>query len=170
MGINYIHGFSSFFILSQQVKADENIRSIKAAGNKKGADLEGAIDQCLDAAAHEFDYGAQKTLLKAASFGKLSCEEYSADKFVDMIRILRVLNAIRHSSVGVPLTFEQYSKLEAEVVVDRLINRHEHLLALRICEYLQMPLHKVIILFLSSSHFFNVFVWCRFSSIGHAQR
>ena len=134
----------------QSVQADQNIRSIKAAGSngKKGgaSNLESAIDQCLDAAAHEFDYRAQKSLLQAASFGKLSCEEYPADKFVDTIRVLRVLNAVRHFSVGVPLTFEQYTKLEAEVVVDRLINRHEHLLALRICNYLQMPLHKVCLL------------------------
>jgi hypothetical protein len=43
-----------------------------------------------------------------------------------MCRILRVLNAVRHPEVGIPLTFDQYHKLEAEVLVDRLINRHSN--------------------------------------------
>jgi len=33
-------------------------------------------------------------------------------------------NAIRHYDIGVPLTIGQYRRLEAEVLVDRLINRH----------------------------------------------
>lgn len=78
------------------VKADENMRAIKEAGDEE---LEAAIDQCLEAAAHEFNYSQQRILLKAASFGKLFCDEYKADHFVDVCRILRVLNAVRHYEV-----------------------------------------------------------------------
>jgi hypothetical protein len=41
-----------------------------------------------------------------------------------MCRILRVLNAVRHPDIGIPITYGQYCKLEADVLVDRLINRH----------------------------------------------
>eukprot|EP00823_Brevimastigomonas_motovehiculus_P004940 TRINITY_DN3388_c0_g1_i1.p1 TRINITY_DN3388_c0_g1~~TRINITY_DN3388_c0_g1_i1.p1 ORF type:complete len:857 (+),score=223.08 TRINITY_DN3388_c0_g1_i1:107-2677(+) len=124
----------------KQPKADENIRVIK-----ERKELPNAIDECLNAAAHEFDFKSQKSLLKSAAFGKLFADSYRSDTFVDMCRILRVLNAVRHIEVGIPLTYEQFLKLDAEVLVDRLINRHHHLLALRICKYLRMPQDKVLV-------------------------
>ena len=43
------------------------------------------------------------------------------------------------------LTYEQYERLTETVVVDRLINRHHHYLALKICEYISMSSDKVLI-------------------------
>ena len=107
--------------------------------------LRSAIDACLTAAAHEFSPPTQQQLLKAAAYGKLFASHYPADKFVDMCRILRVLNAIRHPSIGIPLTYTQYLALEADCIIDRLTARHEYLLAIRVCQYLKMEVDRVIV-------------------------
>jgi hypothetical protein len=124
-----------------QARADDNLREL---GGDPGQ-MKTAIEQCLHAAAHEVEYEVQRSLLKAASYGKLVCPQYKADKFVDMCRILRVLNAVRNPAVGMPLTHAQFIKLEAEVLVDRLVNRHQHLLAMRICEYMRIHPERVLV-------------------------
>jgi vacuolar protein sorting-associated protein 16 len=82
-------------------KADEDIRLIKSQ-------LSEAVDGCIAAAGYEWDPYWQKQLLKAASFGKAFLELYNSDDFVDMCRILRVLNAIRDYKVGLPISYAQY--------------------------------------------------------------
>lgn len=135
----------------KSVRADENMQKILSAGGGSGGgsefgELEQAIDSVLDAAAQELNPEAQRVLLEAASFGKLSCAaSYPADKFPDMCRILRVLNAVRQQDVGIPLTYAQFLRLEVDVLIDRLVNRHEHLLALRICQYLRVHPERVLI-------------------------
>ncbi|KAL1915507.1 uncharacterized protein VTP21DRAFT_6631 [Calcarisporiella thermophila] len=119
-------------------KADENIRIIRT-------ELSEAVDACIEAAGHEFSHHYQKALLKAASFGKSFLEFYNADRFVNMCQTLRVLNAVRYYEVGIPLTYAQYTRLTPEVLIDRLVNRHHHLLAVRICEYLKMKTDRVLI-------------------------
>jgi len=127
--------------------ADDSLRALAAGDGTSGGSnaLKTAIDQCLQAAAFEFDFEVQRSLLKAASFGKLVCPAFKADKFVDMCRVLRVLNAVRSPDVGMPLTHAQFVALEAETLVDRLVNRHAHLLALRICEYLRIHPERVLV-------------------------
>ncbi|RUS17640.1 Vps16, N-terminal region-domain-containing protein, partial [Endogone sp. FLAS-F59071] len=119
-------------------KADENIRSIKA-------DLVGAVDACIDAAGHEFSHYYQRALLKAASFGKCFLEHYNADRFVNMCQTLRVANAVRYYEVGIPITVTQYMNLTPERLVDRLIIRHQHLLAVRVADYLRMRTDRILI-------------------------
>ena len=51
-------------------------------------------------------------------------------------RSLRVLNALRSSEVGLPLTHTQVEALTMPVLVSRLVNARRHLLALRIAEML----------------------------------
>lgn len=112
----------------------------------------------------------QTELLKAASYGKAFCDYYIPDKFVDMCKLLRVLNAVRHRDIGIPITYRQlrttlflffvipfvhsldlvffsrrYEMLTIEVLVDRLINRSQHLLALRVCEYMDLTPDKVLV-------------------------
>eukprot|EP01102_Stenamoeba_stenopodia_P011451 TRINITY_DN351_c0_g1_i4.p1 TRINITY_DN351_c0_g1~~TRINITY_DN351_c0_g1_i4.p1 ORF type:complete len:422 (+),score=90.51 TRINITY_DN351_c0_g1_i4:115-1380(+) len=53
-------------------KADENIRSIKN-------ELAEAVDECITAAGHEFNGHLQKSLLKAASFGKCFLDNYDPE-------------------------------------------------------------------------------------------
>lgn len=119
-------------------KADENIQRIRSS-------LPAAVDTCIKAAGHEFDGYWQKRLLKAASFGKSVLELYNSDEFVEMTEKLRVLSAVREYKIGLPLSYAQYLRLTPEGLVERLINRHEYLLAIRVSEYLQIPADKIYV-------------------------
>ncbi|KAG9321964.1 hypothetical protein KVV02_002847 [Mortierella alpina] len=119
-------------------KADENIRSIRL-------ELSEAVEACIEAAGHEISQQYQRSLLKAASFGKCFLEIHNADSFVEMCKVLRVLNAVRYYEIGIPLTYVQYQRLTPEALIDRLISRHQYLLAIRICEYLKMRTDRILI-------------------------
>lgn len=47
-------------------QADENLRLIRSS-------LLEAVEACIDAAGHEFDVSRQRTLLRAASYGRAFC-------------------------------------------------------------------------------------------------
>ena len=119
-------------------KADDNIQMIRPS-------LDEAVDTCVRAAGHEYSINWQKQLLKAASFGKSVLDLYNSDEFVEMTETLRVLNAVRFYEVGLPLSYDQYIRLTPEKLIERLINRHEYLLALRISEYLHLPTDKIYV-------------------------
>ncbi|KAK2748113.1 hypothetical protein FQN57_001236 [Myotisia sp. PD_48] len=116
--------------------ADENIQRIRT-------NLVEAVDTCVKAAGYEFNSYWQKQLLKAASFGKSILDLYSSDEFVEMCESLRVLNAVRDYRIGLPISYQQYVQLTPEKLIERLINRHEYLLAIRVSEYLRLPVNKV---------------------------
>ncbi|CAN1255448.1 Protein VACUOLELESS1 [Linum perenne] len=116
----------------RSAKADENLRLIKAA-------LPEAVEACIDAAGHEFDTYRQETLLRAASYGQAFFgfdSNFQRERIQEMCKTLRVLNAVRNPEIGIPLSIQQYKTLTAPVLIARLINAHQHLLALRISEYL----------------------------------
>ncbi|KAG0042078.1 hypothetical protein BGZ83_000922, partial [Gryganskiella cystojenkinii] len=119
-------------------KADENIRSIRL-------ELSEAVEGCIEAAGHENSHQLQRSLLKAASFGKCFLDIHNADSFVEMCKVLRVLNAVRYYEIGIPLTYAQYQRLTPESLIDRLISRHQYLLAIRVCEYLKMRTDRILI-------------------------
>ena len=119
-------------------KADENIQRIRAS-------LPEAVDACVKAAGHEFDTYWQKRLLKAASFGKSVLDLYNSDEFVEMTEKLRVLTSVRDFQIGLPISYEEYMRLTPERLIDRLINRHEYLLAIRISEYLQVAADRIYV-------------------------
>uniref|UniRef100_A0A8C0FJE3 Vacuolar protein sorting-associated protein 16 homolog n=1 Tax=Bubo bubo TaxID=30461 RepID=A0A8C0FJE3_BUBBB len=112
-------------------KADEYLREIK---DQKL--LPEAVSQCIEAAGYEHEPDTQKSLLRAASFGKCFIDKFPPEGFVRMCQDLRVLNAIRDYQIGIPLTFTQYKRLTIEVLLDRLVLRRLYPLAIRICEYL----------------------------------
>uniref|UniRef100_A0A8C0BB69 Vacuolar protein sorting-associated protein 16 homolog n=1 Tax=Buteo japonicus TaxID=224669 RepID=A0A8C0BB69_9AVES len=117
-------------------KADEYLREIK---DQKL--LPEAVSQCIEAAGYEHEPDTQKSLLRAASFGKCFIDKFPAESFVHMCQDLRVLNAIRDYQIGIPLTFTQYplyKRLTIEVLLDRLVLRRLYPLAIRICEYLRL--------------------------------
>ncbi|XP_037491912.1 protein VACUOLELESS1 isoform X1 [Jatropha curcas] len=118
----------------RSAKADENLRLIRTS-------LPEAVEACVDAAGHEFDVSRQRTLLRAASYGQAFFgfgSNFPRDCIQDMCKTLRVLNAGRDSRIGISLSIQQYKSLTAPVLIGRLINAHQHLLALRIAEYLGM--------------------------------
>ena len=119
-------------------KADDNIQLIRP-------NLDDAVNVCVRAAGEEFSIHRQKQLLKAASFGKSALDFYNSDDFVDMTEVLRVLNAARFYEIGLPLSYEQYIRLTPERLVQRLVNRHEYLLALKISEFLHLPIDKIYV-------------------------
>lgn len=121
----------------QSAKADENLRLIRSS-------LPDAVEGCIDAAGYEFDISQQRALLRSASYGQAFCSHFQRDYIKDMCRTLRVLNAVRHPDIGIPLSIQQYKLLTPSVLIGRLINAHRHLLALRISGYLGMNQEIVI--------------------------
>lgn len=119
-------------------KADENIQMIRPH-------LDEAVDTCVKAAGHEFSIHWQKQLLKAASFGKSVLDLYNSDDFVDMCENLRVLNSVRFYEVGLPLSYDQYIRLTPERLIERLMARHEYLLAIKVAEYLRLSTDKIYV-------------------------
>lgn len=122
----------------KSAKADDNIQLIRP-------NLDEAVDACIRAAGNEYSIYWQKQLLKAASFGKSVLDLYNSDDFVDMTEALRVLNAVRFFEVGMPLSYEQYLRLTPERLVQRLVNRQDYLLALKISEFLHLPVDKIYV-------------------------
>ncbi|XP_066488126.1 vacuolar protein sorting-associated protein 16 homolog [Tiliqua scincoides] len=114
-------------------KADEYLREIK---DQKL--LSEAVRQCIEAASYENQPDIQKSLLRAASFGKCFLEKFSPEPFVETCRDLRVLNALRDYQIGIPLSFDQYRQLTTEVLLDRLVLRRLYPIAIKICEYLRL--------------------------------
>ncbi|XP_030921124.1 vacuolar protein sorting-associated protein 16 homolog [Geospiza fortis] len=94
-------------------KADEYLREIREQQL-----LPEAVGQCIEAAGYEHEPDTQKSLLRAASFGKCFLDKFPPEGFVRMCQDLRVLNAIRDYQIGIPLTFTQYKQLTIEVLLD----------------------------------------------------
>ncbi|KAK2888891.1 hypothetical protein Q8A67_014266 [Cirrhinus molitorella] len=115
-------------------KADEYLREIKEQSL-----LSEAVRQCVEAAGHEYEPETQKTLLRAASFGKCFLSNFPPEQFVIMCRDLRVLNAVRDFTVGIPLTHTQFKQMTVQVLIDRLVYRKLYPLAIEICRYLKTP-------------------------------
>ena len=103
-----------------------------------------AIDKCIEAAGFTFDVAEQKRLLRAASYGRVFCNEYPKTKFKDMCQSIRILNSVRDAHVGIPLTYLQYQALTPQVLVSRLANSHHHLLACRIAQYGGIGIERVL--------------------------
>lgn len=119
-------------------KADENIQLIRP-------NLPDAVAACVQAAGQEYSIHWQKQLLKAASFGKSVLDLYSSDDFVEMCEKLRMLNAVRDYRIGLPLSYTQLEYLTPERLIQRLINRREYLLAIRVSEFLRMQTQRIYI-------------------------
>ncbi|CAH1109343.1 unnamed protein product [Psylliodes chrysocephalus] len=104
-------------------------------------DLETAVNQCIEAVGYEFDTDVQKLLIRAAQFGKCFIPDMRSDSYVNMCRLLRVLNAVRDPKVGIPITITQlnYMKRRKQDILKRLITRNYYYLALQIAKYLKLP-------------------------------
>eukprot|EP01117_Protostelium_nocturnum_P018323 TRINITY_DN7643_c0_g1_i1.p1 TRINITY_DN7643_c0_g1~~TRINITY_DN7643_c0_g1_i1.p1 ORF type:complete len:843 (-),score=310.40 TRINITY_DN7643_c0_g1_i1:110-2638(-) len=120
-------------------RADDTIRAVSA-------DLEYAVSQCLAAAANESQYQVQRDLLRAASYGKAFLDSsFDSEKFTEMCKTIRILNALREFNVGLPITYGQYERLGVKTIINRLVDRHQHLLALKISEYQGLKADKVLV-------------------------
>ncbi|RKP25059.1 vacuolar protein sorting protein vps16 [Syncephalis pseudoplumigaleata] len=115
-------------------KAQEHIRSLKD-------DLATAINECIEVAGLEPSPYWRRNLLKAASFGMSFMDAYNADTFVDMCSHLRVLNNINDHQTGIPMTYPH----KPEALIQRLVGRQKHLLAVRIAEHLHLPTNDIMV-------------------------
>ncbi|XP_043223806.1 vacuolar protein sorting-associated protein 16 homolog [Amphibalanus amphitrite] len=114
--------------------ADEYLRMILTRLNQ-------AVTSCIEAAGHEHNPQVQKLLLRAAQYGKSFVSELDPELFVSTCRYLRVLNSLRHHSHGMPLTMGQLRQMPVPALLDRLMRRRLHFLALRVCRQLQPVPH-----------------------------
>lgn len=113
-------------------KADEYITQVMP-------NLSTAVQDCIEAAAFEFDTEIQKKLIRAAQFGKcFILDPELTNMYVNTCKSLRVLNAVRNPKVAIPLTNVQLSNLGERVLLNRLIWRRLHCLAVHIASYLQL--------------------------------
>ena len=131
-------------------QADELLSSL-------GAELPAAVLACVDAAEHELDLGRQRRLLRAAAHGKVYVDDSAATAresadadaegcgglepsiFVSACKTARVLNAVRAPGVGLMMTRAQYAAAGPEALLRALMCQHEHMLAMRLAEFLRLP-------------------------------
>ncbi|KAL6303033.1 vacuolar protein sorting-associated protein 16 [Sparassis latifolia] len=118
-------------------KADESIRSIRP-------ELAAAVNECIDAAGHEWEPYWQRRLLNAAKFGRAFLDLYDPSDFVHMGQVLKVLNAVRYYEIGIPISYTQYVQVSPSHLINRLTARNHHLLALRISSFLSLKPDAVL--------------------------
>lgn len=112
-------------------KADSNISLLTGEHT-----LQPAIETCLDAALREFDPIWQKRILKAVSYGKAYFEGniYDADRYVSVVNTLKVLNQLRAPELGLFLTFYQVEAIGWKLLINILLRRDQHAMALAFTE------------------------------------
>ena len=84
--------------------------------------------------------------LQAAKFGltHLDIPNNNPNDLIDAARTLKLLNAVREHTIGVPLTCSQYLYSSPEHVVRRLTMRGHYLMAVRVSEWLSMDVGMVL--------------------------
>lgn len=103
-----------------------------------------AVSECIEAAGYEFDTETQKSLIRAAHFGKGFIKGHNPDDYIRICSILRVLNAIRADNIGIPLTINQFLHLTPTVLLDRLVFRKHYGLAIQIAKHLNIPESRIL--------------------------
>lgn len=106
--------------------------------------IEIAVSECIEAAGFEFDTETQKSLIRAAHFGKGFIKGHSPDEYIRISRIIRVLNAVRTEDIGIPLTINQFTHLTPTVVLDRLVFRKHYGLAIEIAKHLNLSESRIL--------------------------
>ncbi|KAL3982294.1 Vps16 N-terminal region family protein [Acanthocheilonema viteae] len=110
--------------------------------------MDKAVQQCLVSAAHQFDTVLQKKMLKAASLGKSLLRRQDSSQFVDICRVMRVLNFLRKPYIGMALSFAQSEELKMSALIDRLIDLGQWASAISISSYMKVPskngVHRIL--------------------------
>eukprot|EP00948_MAST-09A_sp_MAST-9A-sp1_P002299 g2299.t1 len=65
-------------------------------------------------------------------------------EFQSACSVLRILNALRWEA-SLPLSYSQYCDLTEIVVINRLLHRSRHHLAIKLCKHLKLPVREVLI-------------------------
>ena len=62
-----------------------------------------------------------------------------------MARTLRVMNALCSFDIGIAVTLPQFNNLGIDAVLSRILDRRNHLLAFRMCEFLGIGKQRVLV-------------------------
>lgn len=115
-------------------KSDTNISLLKSDET-----LLLAINDCLDASLYEFNQLWQKKILKAVSFGKAYYDGYyNADKYLQTLNQLKVLNQLSSPEIGIFLTQNELLTIGWDELIQMLLRRNLHLLSLKVIELLNL--------------------------------
>lgn len=106
--------------------------------------IDTAVAECIEAAGYEFDTDTQKSLIRAAHFGKGFIKGHNPDEYIRVCSIVRVLNAVRKEEIGVPLTMSQFLHLTPTVFLDRLVYRMHYGLAIQIAKHLNLSESRIL--------------------------
>ncbi|RNF11263.1 putative vacuolar protein sorting complex subunit [Trypanosoma rangeli] len=120
--------------------------SVKLIRDLQGnyTEMSETVNDCIAAAGFELSISQQKRLMRVAAFGKSFCSMYESDFFVNMVRRLRVLNALRNSKAGMLMSQAQLLSLEGDRLADRLVQMDQHQLAYCVCDYLGFSTRRVM--------------------------
>ncbi|XP_058063487.1 vacuolar protein sorting-associated protein 16 homolog [Anopheles bellator] len=103
-----------------------------------------AVADCIEAAGHEYDTSTQKSLIRAAYFGKSFLNGYNCDDYIRMCKTLKVLNVLRDPNVAIPITIRQFYHLQPIITLDRLVFRKYYGLAIHIAKYLNILEKRIL--------------------------
>ncbi|XP_055906009.1 vacuolar protein sorting-associated protein 16 homolog [Eupeodes corollae] len=129
---------SSFLFEAQKKFQERSHQSDEYLSLFRGK-MEIAVDECIEAAGYEFCPETQKSLIKTAYFGKGFIALHNPDKYMRICRILRVLNALRHPKIAIPLTYKQFCHLKPDVILSRLVFRKNYAVAIQVAKHLKLP-------------------------------
>lgn len=122
-------------------KSDTNISLLKSDDS-----LLLAINDCLKASLNEFNQSWQKKLLKAVSFGKTYYDDfYNADEYLKTLNYLKVLNQLASPEFGIFLTYNQLINIGWKELIQMLLRRDLHLLALKMIDLLELQNLKELV-------------------------
>eukprot|EP00770_Monocercomonoides_exilis_P011346 MONOS_11290.1-p1 / transcript=MONOS_11290.1 / gene=MONOS_11290 / organism=Monocercomonoides_exilis_PA203 / gene_product= Homotypic fusion and vacuole protein sorting (HOPS) complex component Vps16B / transcript_product= Homotypic fusion and vacuole protein sorting (HOPS) complex component Vps16B / location=Mono_scaffold00559:12111-15868(-) / protein_length=778 / sequence_SO=supercontig / SO=protein_coding / is_pseudo=false len=120
--------------------------------------LDQGIRSLINAAGFFTQAEHQITLMQAAAFGRSLDTQNEGDDGTSRVSVdadsntfasrcsqLRVANALRSNDVQMPATMEELRVLNVPTMIDRLSNRHKHLIACRICDFLRISREPVLI-------------------------
>lgn len=99
-----------------------------------------AMNDCLEVALDEFAPEWQRRALQAVSFGKIYYDDYfDADKYLQVLTAIRVLNQIRSPELGLFLTYRQIEDMGGwDQVIKLLLRRSQHDLSLEFIDKLKL--------------------------------
>ncbi|GAW83774.1 vacuolar protein sorting-associated protein 16 [Plasmodium gonderi] len=107
--------------------------------------LEVAIEECLNAATHEYNENVINLLLQTSLFGKnFMKDNYNCKKFLLTCLYLRICINVRKPPLDIFLTASELQYISIPSFVNYIARRKEYLLAYRICEYAGIKTEKIL--------------------------
>ncbi|EUD66110.1 hypothetical protein C922_03580 [Plasmodium inui San Antonio 1] len=105
-----------------------------------------AIDECLNAATHEYSESVINLLLQTSLFGKnFMKSNYDCKKFLLTCLYLRICMNVRRPPLDIFLTASELQHISIPSFVNYIAKRKEYLLAYRICEYAGIKTDRILI-------------------------